>query len=271
MATENDTLEMSAEDMIEQANMPQGSALNAPAPTPNAPNGYLSIPQNALGKLKQEQRERGKREALSEMEARFKAGGFTSLDEAIAQLAALRAPPPAPAAPQKTQTTSQPQFDRQNDQALLESRKQMEALAKERERLARELAREQAAKRVLESGNLALQGEALLNVAAVRHGAKDSEYAVELCRRHLATLDDADYETFDEDAFFADLRKEKPYLFGETVVFANTGVGVGDAPVAPNAGTVTEAHGQSGRVDARKLTSTEFQKLLRERNLNVIA
>ena len=53
---------------------------------PTIANGKnVILPQHAIGKLKEEQRQRGRREAVTELEAKFKAAGFGSIEDAIAR------------------------------------------------------------------------------------------------------------------------------------------------------------------------------------------
>lgn len=236
------------------------------------------LPQHTLGKLKQEQRERGKREAMTELEAKFKAAGFSSLDDAIAAMAASRntpaaaAPAEKPVAKTKTpepeltvddevQTTAQPQAG--SDQA-----KQMQRLLREREKLAKQFAAEQAQRRKLQRQLEAKEAEFALRETAVGKGVKDVDYALRLIQRELEHKDEKALAAFDEAKFFDNLRSSHPYLFGEMVVPATTGTGVGAAPAAPKASTVQSANGQAGKLNAREMSAEEFQKLVRSRGFS---
>jgi hypothetical protein len=232
------------------------------------------LPQHAIGKLKEEQRQRGKREAVTELEAKFKAAGFSSIDDAIAAMAAAKAntakPAPAKAAPvqkaaepefyadEEVQTAAQPQA--QNDAA-----KQMQRLQREREKLAKQFAAEQAQRRKLQRTLEAKEAEFALRETAVSNGVKDVDYALRLIQRELEGKDEKALASFDETKFFGGLRQSHPYLFGELVVPATTGTGVGAAPSAPKAGSVQAAQGAAGRMDARSMSQEEFQKLMRSR------
>ncbi len=232
------------------------------------------LPQSAIGKLKEEQRQRGKREAVTELEAKFKAAGFSSIDDAIAAMAAAKAntakPAPAKAAPvqkaaepefyadEEVQTAAQPQA--QNDAA-----KQMQRLQREREKLAKQFAAEQAQRRKLQRTLEAKEAEFALRETAVSNGVKDVDYALRLIQRELEGKDEKALASFDETKFFGGLRQSHPYLFGELVVPATTGTGVGAAPSAPKAGSVQAAQGAAGRMDARSMSQEEFQKLMRSR------
>ncbi len=249
-----------------------------PGVTAIANGKNVIMPQHTLGKLKQEQRERGKREAMTEFEAKFKAAGFSSLDDAIAAIAAARnapaakppekaaaktkAPEPEPElyADEEVQTTAQPQG---SDQA-----KQMQRLLREREKLAKQFAAEQSQRRKLQRQLEAKEAEFALRETAVGKGVKDVDYALRLIQRELESKDEKALAAFDEAKFFDNLRASHPYLFGEMVVPATTGTGVGAAPAAPKATTVQQAAGQAGKADARSLSADEFQKLVRSRGFS---
>ena len=241
------------------------------------------LPQHAIGKLKEEQRQRGRREAMTELEAKFKAAGFGSLDDAIAAMAATRNAPTAKTTPPAKQvkapvvtedldeevqaaTTATAQPTQGGDQA-----KQLQRLQRERERLAKQFAAEQAQRRKLQRTLEAKEAEFALRETAVGKGVKDVDYALRLIQRELEGKDERALATFSEDKFFENLRASHPYLFGETVVPATTGTGVGAAPSAPKASTVQAAQGAAGKVDARSLSADEFQKLMRARGLSALA
>jgi hypothetical protein len=107
-----------------------------------------------------------------------------------------------------------------------------------------------------------------LRETAVVKGVRDVDYALRLLQRELEGKDEQALATFDEGKFFENLRASHPYLYGETVVPATTGTGVGAAPSAPKAGAVQAAQGAAGNKDARSLSQDEFQKLLRARGFS---
>lgn len=243
------------------------------------------LPQSAFGKLKEEQRQRGKREAMTELEAKFKAAGFSSLDDAIAAMAAVKANTakteaksapankPAPAAKpvakavetevvadEEVQETAQPQTPATAD-------KQMQRILREREKLAKQFAAEQAQRRKLQRQLEAKEAEFALRETAVGKGVKDVDYAVRLVQRELTGKTQEQLKTFDEVKFFDNLRQTHPYLFGEMVVPATTGTGVGAAPAAPKAGNVQVAQGAAGKFDARTASTEDYYRALRARGL----
>jgi len=225
------------------------------------------LPSATLGKLKAEQRERGKREAMAELESKFKSAGFSSLDDAIAAMASVRSGGNKPQQPTQTRKEPEAQMSApvsggKND------RKQYERLAREREQFAKQFAQEQAQRRRLQRQLEAKEAEMALRETAVIKGVRDVDYALRLLQRELEGKDEQSLAAFDEAKFFDGLRSTHPYLYGETVVPATTGTGVGNAPTAPKAGTVQQAQGASGARDARSLSQDEFQKLLRARGLS---
>lgn len=233
------------------------------------------LPSAALGKLKAEQRERGAREVMNSLEAKFKAAGFSNLDEALAAAAAARSgsgKQNTQTAPRKAAAPTTEASAPTGDQQLGKSeRKQVERLQREREQFAKRYAQEQAQRRRLQRTLEATEAEMALRETAASKGVRDVKYALHLLRTELEGKSEAELSEFDEGKFFDNLRSSQPYLFGETVVPATTGTGVGSAPAAPKAGTVQAAQGQAGVKDARQLSSDEFQKLLRSRGLNTMS
>jgi hypothetical protein len=238
---------------------------------PTVGNGKnVVLPSATLGKLKAEQRERGAREAIGQLEAKFKAAGFGSIDDAIAAMAAARngaqnTQHKAPAAKREAAPA-----DTTEQSVGKNDRKQMERIAREREQFAKRYAQEQAQRRKLQRQLEAREAEMALREAAAGKGVRDIDYSLRLLQRELEGKDEQSLATFDEGVFFDGLRKSHPYLFGEITVAATTGTGVGNAPTAPKAGTVAQAQGAAGKSDARSLSSDEFQKLLRARGLNAM-
>jgi len=271
MAEENNNAAAS-EVSVSNATAPTTTS-NVQAADPSLPTlgggKNVVLPSASLGRLKAEQRERGKREAMAELEAKFKSAGFGSLDDAIAAMAAARnggqqtASKKPQQQKQEVQTSSIEQPGGKND------RRQMERLQREREQFAKRYSQEQAQRRRLQRQLEAKEAEMALRETAVGKGVRDVDYSLRLLQRELEGKDDAALAAFDEAKFFDTLRSSHPYLFGETVVPATTGTGVGSAPSAPKAGAVTQAQGQAGKADARSISSDEFQKLLRARGLNL--
>jgi len=277
----NPTNEVTAADAVAASLAPTMEVTSAPGAAdvslPTIAGGKnVILPQHAIGKLKEEHRQRGKREAMTELEAKFKAAGFSSLDDALAAMAAARNPPPAkaaqPAKQVKAPVVEEMDEDVQATTAAQPSSgadytKQLQRLQRERERLAKQFATEQAQRRKLQRTLEAKEAEFAIRETAVGKGVKDVDYAVRLIQRELEGKDERALAAFDEGKFFDTLRSTHPYLFGETVVPANTGTGVGAAPAAPKAGTVQAAQGAAGKVDVRTMKPDEYRNYLRMRGL----
>ena len=273
-------------EVVETSPAPVTEASAAPAEAaetslPTIAGGKnVILPQAAIGKLKEEQRQRGKREAMTELEAKFKAAGFGSIEDAIAAMAAARNAPAAKAAPPAKQAKAPAieELDEEVQEATTaqptqggDYAKQLQRLQREKERMAKQFAAEQAQRRKLQRTLEAKEAEFALRETAVGQGVKDVDYALRLIQRELEGKDEKALAAFDEGKFFSTLRTSHPYLFGEMVVPATTGTGVGAAPAAPTAATVTAAQGAAGKTDARSMSSDEFQKLMRARGLNAFA
>lgn len=270
MQNENENLGTAFDGVEAVSTAPQAAPPDVPATTSapatqSAQPPAVSIPQSAFAKLKEEQRQRGKREAMSELEAKFKAAGFGSLDDALAALAETRK---APTAPAKAQSQRQTQVETTQPERGGDDR-QLSRIQKERERLAKMHAQEQARARKLQRQLEAKEAEMALREAAVSHGVKDVDYALRLLQRELDGKTEAELAGFDEAAFFGQkLRSSHPYLFGELVVPATTGTGA-TGPAAPKAASVQAATGSAGQFDAKKATAEDYQRELRRRGLSV--
>ena len=252
------------------------SAEAAEPALPTIANGKnVILPQHAIGKLKQEQRERGKREAMTELEAKFKAAGFGSIDDAIAAMAAAKTasakastPPPAKAKEPEIELDEEVQAVTAQPATQNDAAKQMQKLQRERERLAKQFAAEQAQRRKLQRQLEAKEAEFALRETAVGKGVKDVDYAIRLIQRELEGKDEKALAAFNEAQFFDTLRSSHPYLFGEMVVPATTGTGVGAAPAAPKATTVQEAQSAASKSDARSMKPDEFRRRMMQLGFN---
>lgn len=251
------------------------------------------MPTSALGRLKQEARERGKKEAMAELEKQAKTAGFESLQAMFATTAALvrgqgNGQPKANGKPQRPQPQAHTQANvevaeqpasapqRQNGQhqgrSWKEQRRHEQQL--ERERKARDEERrfrlqEEKRRKRAEQHTEALEAEMYLREQAIMAGVKDVDYAVTLLRRSIEGKSEKELQTYDEQKFFTDLREKHPYLFGEVVRPVTTGTGAGNAPTAPPPGKVTQQTANNAQVDAAKMNDKEFKDHLRKRGLNL--
>lgn len=106
----------------------------------------------------------------------------------------------------------------------------------------------------------------------IRDGVKELDFSWHLLQQHLAGLaadktpeGEAKLKAFDLKAWCAELRKTRPYVFGEAVVPATTGATPpgGAPPAAPGPGAVAGAVGDASAVDARTLTPQQLEERYR--------
>lgn len=254
------------------------SAPQAPeaASTPSAK--VLTIPSNAMAKIKREERERGKKAVIAELDAQAKKAGYSTWEDMMKAATTMKKATPKvnvqrPAAPQaqqaQPQQTGAPNIERNARRA----EKERERALEEVRRLNRARATEEKRRKDAERRLQAMEAEMTLRTAAVRAGVQDVDYALELLRRKINGKTADDLKTFSEDEFFVkELRSSHPYLYGVTDVPANTAASVAakDAPKPPApAGKPTQmpapsSNGTNGgsAVDARKLSPQEYTDLL---------
>lgn len=233
---------------------------NPPPTTQPAARKVVSMPTDVIAKIRQEEREKGKRKALKELEARAKALGFSSL-EAMEQAAAKRSARPAAQSPQTATPESQPA-------PQVSTRADKEKLRLEQERIALRRQAAQADKRRREAQREVdkMRAEMTLREAAIRSGVVDADYALHVLRTDLARRSPEELSSFDEDAFFADLRSKKPHLFNVVREPANTTPSVRQPAPLPNP---VPAPGEGQPLDAKSLSRDAYKELLRKRGINV--
>lgn len=259
----------------------------AAAPQIKSVGKNVVLPSNAIGRIKNEAKERGKREALNELETQAKSAGFSSLAEALGTLKGITAVSPKslhqqkqPKARQENANGEQPRKEERQAQAKRSDRDK----EREREKYSRLLEQERRARqdearrrRELQRQLDASQARSELEKSAIQSGVKDVDYAVSLLLRQLEGKDEKALSVFDESKFFDGLRESHPYLFGETVKPATTGTAGGISPSTPKPGQVAQATAANGKPDpmARdehgklKMNSQEFHEYLRKRGLNL--
>lgn len=269
-----------AEEIIDGGVQPP---LGAPAPQEGAQAGgesappaqqakAVQVPTSAFADIKAKAREQGAKDALGNLAREL---GFEDLAGVKAALARLKETPAQ--APEKKSPQAEPGAEDDGSQAVSQAKqerrqaaatlRQLERLTAERSRYAQEAKQQEEAARAarVEADNL--RAEMALREHAVRAGVQDVGYALHLFVQHVDKLSPAEAAKLDEAAWFQGLRKTHPYLFGEVVQPATTGNGAG-APPAPKPGEVAGKAAKDGKVDARTMSPTDFQKLLQERGLS---
>lgn len=241
--------------------------------------GTQQVRHSDWKRVKDEQRARGRREAIDELDAKARAAGFNSHDDALAALAAINRrpvqqqtisqPQGAPTMPPKQKT----QQTQDADRLRAENLRAQEDKAAERKKWRLENRRNRELQEQLKQKDAEIE----LREECYRAGVKDVDYVIRLLARELKGKTPEEINVYDRKAFYDRTRKDMPYLYGETVVAATTGTGgepvkIGDqatgapATPAPGAGAVGEA--QRKKFDARTAKPEEVQARLRELGLN---
>lgn len=236
------------------------------------------LSSNAYRRIKEEAREKGKKDVMTETEQKLKAAGYTSIDELIEKAKAGKGSTSTSDSPdrgerrQDGQKASGNQQQRRDDKPSNRANaawdKERQKLIRERDEAKRLSAQEERKRRDMRKKLEDRETEMALREAAISAGVRDVDYAVRLLTRHVEGKDEAALKGFDEAKYFEGLRESHPYLFGETVRPATTGTGAGAAPAAPKPGQATAAAAQNGQIDARKMNQKEFEEHLRKRGLN---
>lgn len=243
-------------------------AATAEQPTTQSNGKVISMPTGAMAKIKQQERERGRRGALKELDQTAQALGWKDFEDMKRNAKRTKGEAPAPR-PEQRQAAPQPQSPKPSQPRSTDQR--VTQLQEERRKALRSRAQVEKRLKQIEHEKLAMEAEMELKIAAVRCGVKDVDYAVALIKRETQSMSSGQLDQFDEQRFFADtLRKSHPYLYGETVVPANTSApteGQGAPPPPASPPVAKDGEGKPGVVDANKLTRDEFDKLLRSRGL----
>lgn len=251
---------------IAPGNLVSGDTVAAPMGAPEQQQGKtISLPTSAFAKLKADAAEKGKKAALTEMQAKAKAFGFDSVDAMFEALQTARASttvetqPETRAAPKATQAQKPAQAAGNVSSEALRIAKEMERARKEAEKASREARRY---RQELEEFQATAEMKEVLLRAGVR---EDVDYALDLMRRDInAKLQtDPELASYSTDEFLKSLRTNKPFLFGESRVAATTGTG-GEGPqarpAAPGQAAATIAQGE--QFDARKASSEQIKARL---------
>jgi hypothetical protein len=273
---------------------PGGVVAQAPAVEPDDAavgvqvdgEGRKSVPDSAFAKIKDNARAKGKQEAQDELERQVREAGFQSFADLLSRVKRLGADPSAPrkeprpmtkpsTTPPKPTPTKPPQAAEPPSTAGLSARARAR-LEREREQLQRDVedmkskaSREEAKRKKVERDLEAARTEMALREMAIRAGVRDIDYAVELVRREIRAKDEAALKEFKPADYFAGLRKDRPYLFGEVEVPANTAPApTNGAPPPPKPGDATAQAAKADQIDARKMNQADFNELLRKRGLS---
>lgn len=233
------------------------------------------LPTNALARIKEEAREKGKKTALTDLAKQY---GHGSVDSFLSALQKLKDPPaPAPAAQPKVQEVKvQKPSSNQGKQTMRtqdQVDKHREKLQKERDEQAKRAKVEASGRKRLQRALDSKEAEISLRDAAYRAGVKGTEISValHLLSEELQGKSEDELKSFDENKFFLDQKAARPYLFGEVVRLATTGASAGGAPAPLKPGEASQVTAQGSQIDARTMSREDYQKLVRSRGFNVVA
>lgn len=221
------------------------------------------MPSRAVAEMKRKEREKGERRARQAADASAKELGYASHEDMISKLKA-RKNAPAPRAAASTAPAARASAEPAPREARSTDRR-MQRVEEQRRAANRARASAERKQREMQRSMDAKEAEHALRLAAVRAGIKDPEYALHVLQKKLERTPAKELESFDEDAFFStELRKSHPYLYAEVLEPAHTSPNpkAGHTPKSPT----PPAPASNGK-DARTLSSTEFNTLLRSKGL----
>lgn len=261
----------------------------APAGAPGGQQeGVHQVKDSEFKQIKEKAKARGRQQALEELDAKARAAGFESHEDALKALATLKkgsaAPAPAPtvatpANPRGAPTMSDAAKKKSEKAAAQEAervRAEQTRAIEDRAKMRQQWRKEERARRELQAKLDAKSAEMDLRDECYQHGVKDVDYTIRLLTRALEGKTQEEIAKFDRKAFYEGLKKDKPYLFGETVTPATTGTNGGAAPAAQNtgappppaAGDPAAAAANANKFDARKAKPEEVQARLRQLGLD---
>lgn len=240
----------------------------------------LQVQHSDFAKIKEEAKEKGRRQALAELDAMAADLGYASLADALKRigeidkkLAAPLDPKPQPVPqettmPKPTATPAKTNDPRATDKAARESAR----LAAERDQIRKDYKASKRKERELQRRLDASEAQRDLMVDMTKRGVTDLDYMMRLATRELAGKSEEEMAKFDWDGFYERHRKERPFLFGEKVIPATTGTNGtkpdGSQPAAPSAAKPIVDAAQGAQFDAKTATKEAFNERLRALGLN---
>lgn len=237
----------------------------------------IAVPTAAMKQIKKDAADKAMQKRQQELDADAKDLGFESheawRDAARAEKqrkAAELAAAPKPAAQPAAEPIDENAPETPREKKLREERDQLrtqhEQTTEDLKRRNREFSKTQREKRQLERQLMDNQTVSELKIAATQAGVIDTDYGVEVLKRAMQGMSEAEMEGFDEGKFFKEtLRKSHPHLYAPENRPVNTGVKSSSAP-AP--GQTPPPANPEAAVDAKKLTPQEFADLLRKKGLS---
>jgi hypothetical protein len=267
---------------------PPTTATVTPSAQPGTPSGdgkTVELRTSDFKKIKDEAKEKGRREALADLDAAAVQAGFSSVADAFKALGDLKKQPPAQPPtpkPEEITTMSQPPAQKPKPPTVDKAAQENARVADERMKMRKQWRREEKARRAVEKEKQALEAEMGLRGELYQMGVRDVEFGLHLLRQEMRSIvakasagggnPEAELGKFDRKAFMDSVRKDRPYLFGETVVPATTGTNgtspAAGTPAPPPAGQPTVTHAQEQRFDGAKATPEQFRAKLHSLGLD---
>ena len=258
------------------------------AEPPQQSGKVLTMPQSAIGKIKAEGREQGKKLAYKELDAKAQAMGFANHEDLLRAASAHKqrsAEKPAKARPDQTrETTAQPTKPNPGKQTQMQTKQGSDSQNREYIKLQREhaklldkvresnqaRAREEKRRKLAERRVDEVEARSELIQAAMGAGVKDPDLAIELLRRETAAMTPEQLATFDEKKYFAEMRDKRPMLFGvETIPASTQPVETANVPApAQPPSPAQSAPQKTEAVDGRALTPQQYDAVLKKHGIS---
>jgi hypothetical protein len=211
------------------------------------------IPSKAVGQIRKEAAERGRREVRQALDRDAKALGYRDHADMLEQVRQAKRGG-------KRQPEGQQTEGIKPDAAAKALQAEVAQLKEREQHLLRQLARsKRIAKRAVRAQR-ATEAEMTLRVAATKAGVRDVEYAVHKVKSMAAGFSEEQRLAFNEDEYFAKtLKKESPHLYQASSKPAGTTPETETpAPASKTPETVTVEKSKDEVVDAKTMTREQL-------------
>jgi hypothetical protein len=220
----------------------------------------LPMPTRSIKRIKDEHREKGRKEMQAELDKAAREAGFSSYAEAL-KVATAKQTPARTETP--TETEAKPVQKQPAPTKSREDDAERQALSAEIEQLRKSGRRDSRKIRELEAALEAKEAEMALKESAWRAGIRDPDrvdFAIRLLEKELdrrfGGMKDEELakasEAFDEQVFFKDLISKEPWLAGIEERRATTGTGAADRPASgTSAEEAAKQAARNGHFDAK--------------------
>jgi hypothetical protein len=253
-------------EVVQEVDQPPEQPEQTPPAPREEPQKAITMPTAAIKRIKGESRAQGRAEREQELNAEARRQGFNSHEDMVRFAAEARKN--AAKKPQKPAAGDEPEQRVEHPRKLAALEREVATLRSEKTQRNRRIAElEKEVKRMRRELD-AKEADGLLRIAAARHGVRDVDYALHVCRTHCANKTEQELASFDEDKFFGEtLLNSHPYLYSVQERPANTAPDAREpTPESPRNAT-PPADPLDGPVDATKLSPEQYQQLLRKRGL----